>query len=323
MTAGAAGDNPEVETSAPMNGQAPSPPFESPGKPFAHPHSHDDVLEAADYLKSKVQGFVPQLGVVLGSGLGPFAEQIRDPIRIEYKDIPHYPVSTVLGHQGQCIFGYIGETRVMCYKGRSHYYEGYDMSQLALPVRVMKQMGVQILLVTNASGALNPNYAAGDIIRISDHLNLPGMMGVNPLIGKHDPQWGARFVNTTEAYNKHLGGIMDECAKECEITDIYRTGGVYCYLTGPTYESRAEARLLRGFGGDCVGMSTVPEVIVAHQSGIRVVTLSLATNEVQHDENDNSPEVTHQDVIKMGEERSHVMMRLVERFVHKAGAEMV
>ncbi|MGM1020622.1 MAG: purine-nucleoside phosphorylase [Bacillota bacterium] len=229
------------------------------------------IQEAADYIRAKT-GIRPEIGLILGSGLGILADLIQDGISIPYQDIPHFPVSTVEGHEGELLLGTIEGRAVVMMKGRFHMYEGYGPQLTAFPVRVMKQLGIQSLLVTNAAGGVNTSYEAGDLMVISDHLNLTGQ---NPLIGPNDAALGVRFPDMSEAYSRRLREIAKQTAAQ---QGFGLQEGVYAGLLGPNYETPAEIVMLRTLGADAVGMSTVSEVIVARHAGIEVLGFSCITN---------------------------------------------
>lgn len=226
---------------------------------------------AATTIQDRWSG-APKIGLILGTGLGKLANQIEDATCIPYTDLPHFPNSTAIGHHGQLVCGRLHRADVIAMQGRFHLYEGYSAQTVSLPVRVMKQLGIKCLVVSNASGGLNPAYASGDIMIIDDHLNL---MWQNPLIGSNDAALGPRFPDMCKPY--------DPCLVENALQSARRSGfvchrGVYAALSGPTYETRAEYRMLRRMGADVVGMSTIPEVIVATHAGMRTLGLSVVTN---------------------------------------------
>ncbi|WP_068499399.1 purine-nucleoside phosphorylase [Paenibacillus kribbensis] len=229
------------------------------------------IQEAAEYIHSK-SGIRPEIGLILGSGLGILADLIQDGISIPYQEIPHFPVSTVEGHEGELLLGTIEGRAVVMMKGRFHMYEGYGPQLTTFPVRVMKQLGIQSLLVTNAAGGVNTSYQAGDLMVISDHLNLTGQ---NPLVGPNDAGLGVRFPDMSEAYSRRLREIAKQTATE---QGFSLQEGVYAGLLGPNYETPAEIVMLRTLGADAVGMSTVSEVIVARHAGIEVLGFSCITN---------------------------------------------
>lgn len=229
------------------------------------------IQEAAAYIQGKT-GAKPEVGLILGSGLGILADLIQDGISIPYQDIPHFPVSTVEGHDGELLLGNIEGRAVVMMKGRFHMYEGYGPEVTAFPVRVMKELGVASLLVTNAAGGVNTSYEPGDLMVISDHLNLTGK---NPLVGPNDSALGVRFPDMSEGYSRRLRKLLKDTA---ESKGINVQEGVYAGLLGPTYETPAEIRMLRTLGADAVGMSTVSETIVARHAGIEVLGISCISN---------------------------------------------
>lgn len=215
---------------------------------------------------------VPRVGIILGTGLGNFTEQIDAEARISYEEIPHFPRSTAIGHKGQLVCGLLQGMPVVTMEGRFHIYEGYSAAQVTLPVRVMKRLGISLLIVSNASGGINPRYRSGDIMVIEDHINL---MAANPLTGINDDRLGPRFPDMAQPYNLAL---IDRALEISRRENFVAHKGTYVALTGPNYETRAEYRFLKLIGGDVVGMSTVPEVIVAAHMGLRVLALSTVTN---------------------------------------------
>ncbi|GIO28510.1 purine-nucleoside phosphorylase [Ornithinibacillus bavariensis] len=229
------------------------------------------IKEASNYIENKIN-VKPEMGLVLGSGLGVLAEELTDTTVIPYQEIPYFPESTVFGHKGQLVIGMLEGRQVLVMQGRFHYYEGYSMQQVTFPMRVMKELGIKSLLVTNAAGGINESFHPGDLMIISDHIN---NMGTSPLIGPNDEKLGARFPDMSESYDKEYIRYALECAKEI---GIQVQTGVYVGNTGPAYETPAEIRMLRTLGGDAVGMSTVPEVIVANHAGMRVLGISCISN---------------------------------------------
>ncbi len=228
--------------------------------------------EALSYVQNEIE-MRPNYLIILGTGLGHLADEIEINKRISYADIPHFPVSTVESHAGRLLFGTLGGKEVVAMQGRFHYYEGYSMQQIAFPLRVLKGLSVDMLLVSNASGGMNPNYARGDIMLINDHIN---MLGDNPLIGPNDDELGPRFPDMSEPYTERLIELAERVALE---KSIKMHQGVYLALSGPTLETKAEYRYLRMIGADVVGMSTVPEVIAAVHMGMDVMGLSVVTDE--------------------------------------------
>ncbi len=231
----------------------------------------DRVKESAEFIKKRID-IVPETGLVLGSGLGVIAEEVTGGISIDYKDIPHFPLPTVAGHSGALAVGKIGGKNVIVQKGRSHFYEGYSMEMITFCVRVFRELGVQNLILTNAAGGINPVFSPGDLMIISDHINF---MGTNPLIGPNDDYFGVRFPDLAHAYPADFRKIAHQSAARL---GIMMREGVYVGLTGPSYETPAELRMFQRLGGDAVGMSTVPEVIVANHIGLNVLGISCITN---------------------------------------------
>ncbi len=229
------------------------------------------ILESVDFLKSRVD-FSPEVGIILGTGLGGLVKEIDSAVTISYKEIPHFPISTVEFHAGNLIFGRLSGKKVVVMQGRFHFYEGYTMKQITFPVRVMKALGIHTLLVSNAAGALNPLFNISDIMLITDHINL---LGDNPLIGENDDSLGPRFPDMSEPYTKSLISLAEEVALE---NKFFVKKGVFAAMTGPSLETRAEYRFLQTIGADAVGMSTIPEVIVAVHSGLKVLGLSVLTD---------------------------------------------
>ena len=232
---------------------------------------YDEAVEAATWLRARVRE-TPQVGVVLGSGLGAFADRVEDARRFDYRDIPHWPPAAVVGHAGTLVAGRVQDRPVVVLAGRAHVYEGHDLRTVTFPVRVLGVLGVRTLLLTNAAGGVNTSFAQGALMVVDDHLNL---MGSNPLIGPNDDRFGLRFPDMTEVYSRRLRGLADAAAAEAGITIAH---GVYAALHGPSYETPAEIRYLRTIGADAVGMSTVPEAIAARHMGIEVLGISCITN---------------------------------------------
>ncbi|EPY13905.1 purine-nucleoside phosphorylase [Paenibacillus sp. cl6col] len=241
------------------------------GNKMSNTITHDHIQEAATYIQSKISD-TPEVGLILGSGLGVLADLVEQPVTIAYGDIPHFPVSTVEGHAGELLIGKIAGRTVAMMKGRFHMYEGYGPELTAFPVRVMKAIGVSKLLVTNAAGGINTSYKPGDLMIISDHLN---MTGRNPLIGANDSRLGVRFPDMSQAYSPQLRQKAKDVAAS---QGVELQEGVYVGFLGPNYETPAEIRMLRVLGGDAVGMSTVSEVIVAQHAGMEVLGISCISN---------------------------------------------
>lgn len=229
------------------------------------------IEESADFLKSRVKE-IPEIAIILGTGLGDLINYIKDSEAIDYKDIPNFPISTVEGHSGRLIFGTLGGKKVMAMQGRFHYYEGYDMKEVTFPVRVMQRLKVKKLFVSNAAGGMNKEFKVGDVMVITDHINL---FPENPLRGKNYNELGPRFPAMTEAYSAKMISLADTIAEENGLRLMH---GVYVGTPGPTFETPAEYEYFRIIGGDAVGMSTVPEVIVANHAGMEVFGVSVITD---------------------------------------------
>ncbi len=246
------------------------------------------LKETVAFIKNKY-AVSPEIGIVLGSGLGSFTSEIKSEAEISYSEIPHFPESTVKGHQGKLIFGELSGKKVVAMAGRFHFYEGYDTQQVIFPIRVLKYLGIKTLFLSNAAGSMNPDYKVGDLMIINDHISL---FSVNPLIGKNEESFGPRFPDMSEPYAKNLIEMAKKIAAENKI-DIKE--GVYVSVTGPTFETRAEYKLLRIIGGDVVGMSTVPEVIVANHMGLPAFAMSVVTDVgIREEEN----VITHEEVLE-------------------------
>lgn len=229
------------------------------------------MQNTVDFIKQKTSNFIPKIGLVLGSGLGDIANEINGTV-ISYNEIPGFETSTVHGHAGKLVLGELCGQKVVAMQGRFHFYEGHSLQKVTYPIRVMKQLGVEILIVTNAAGGVNKNFEPGDLMIITDHINL---MGSNPLIGSNNDDFGVRFPDMSSAYSKRLIELCEEVVFE---RGIKTQKGVYAGLTGPSYETPAEIRMLRTIGADAVGMSTVPEVIVANHMNLEVLGISCITN---------------------------------------------
>lgn len=229
------------------------------------------IDEAAQYLNFRIQA-KPKVGIILGTGLGGLVEKINTKVVIDYKEIPHFPLSTVEGHAGRLIYGILSEKEVLVMQGRVHFYEGYSLGQITFPVRVMKRLGVEILIISNAAGGLNPIFSPGEVMIIIDHINFTGQ---NPLVGQNLEEFGPRFPDMSAVYDRELIAIAEEAAlaKKIKINK-----GVYVGVIGPSLETPAETRFLRLIGADAVGMSTIPEVIVAVHCGLRILGLSAISN---------------------------------------------
>ncbi|MBI5300832.1 MAG: purine-nucleoside phosphorylase [Chloroflexi bacterium] len=251
-----------------------------------------DIEQAAHYIATRTQ-HKPQIGLVLGSGLNTLADEITRADVILFNEVPGFPVSTVEGHSGALVIGELGGKTVIAMRGRAHYYEGYTMGQVTLPIRVMRALGADTLIVTNAAGGVNANFHAGDLMLITDHINMVGMAGNSPLRGPNDATLGPRFPDMTNAYDPVLCELARHVAGELGLA---LCEGVYLMLAGPSFESPADVRFIRLIGADAVGMSTVSEVIVARHSGMRVLGVSLISNSLAHAHH----EVSHAEVLAAG-----------------------
>ncbi len=232
------------------------------------------VREAAAAVRAR-GGPTPRVGLILGSGLGNLAQELAEPLAIPYAEIPHFPVSTVQGHSGELVLGTLEGVPVVAMRGRVHYYEGYSLREVTFPVRVMRRLGAAVLVVTNAAGGLNEACEAGDLMLISDHVNLLGLAGQHPLRGPDEPELGVRFLDMLAAYDAELRGVARRIAEEW---DFSLHEGVYVMVGGPSYETLAEIRFLQRAGADAVGMSTLPEVVVARHEGMRVLGITAITD---------------------------------------------
>lgn len=284
--------------------------------------SYEKAAEAAEFIRSKFFGKLTT-AIVLGSGLGAFADELENAVRIPYEEIPGFARSTVEGHAGRLVLGEIGGKMVAVQQGRFHYYEGYDMQQVMMPVRTFGLLGVKNLILTNAAGSLNSDMMPGSLMLITDHLNC---MGVNPLRGSNDTRFGPRFPDMSEVYDSEFQDVASSTAKEIVI-ERFEKGldkekmdllhrGIYCGLSGPTYETPAEIRMLREYGADAVGMSTVPEAIAARHQGTRVLGISCITNLAAGMSKDP---INHEEVMETGARVAEVFKELLRRIVSKIG----
>ncbi|PLR76380.1 purine-nucleoside phosphorylase [Bacillus sp. V3-13] len=273
--------------------------------------NYDKIENSAAFLKNAYPK-APRVGLILGSGLGVLGDEIENPTKIAYEKIPGFPVSTVEGHAGQLVFGTIHGVEVVAMQGRFHYYEGYSLEQVTFPVRVMKELGVEILIVTNAAGGVNTSFSPGDLMLITDHIN---NMGVNPLIGPNDSRLGVRFLDMSEAYSRELRALAKETA---ERLGINVKEGIYTGNTGPAYETPAEVRMIRTLGGDAVGMSTVPEVIVARHAGMKVLGISCISNMAA---GILDQPLTHSEVIETTEKVKADFLLYVKEIVKRIGGK--
>ncbi|HVF25599.1 MAG TPA: purine-nucleoside phosphorylase [Anaerolineales bacterium] len=253
----------------------------------------EQIDQAADAVRTRTS-YNPRVGLILGSGLNELADSVQKADIIPYADLPNWPISTVQGHAGRLVIGELEGQKVLVMQGRIHFYEGYGMAQITLPVRVMQRLGLEMLIVTNAAGGVNDNFAPGDVMLITDNLNLMGMTGANPLMGPNIDELGPRFPDMSQAYDREL---MEIARKVAASKDVQLREGVYCGLSGPSFEGPADLRFLHMIGADAVGMSTVPEVIVARHGGMRVLGFSGISNKANLD---GSTVTTHEEVIEAG-----------------------
>ena len=280
--------------------------------------SYDKAAEAAEFIRSKYSGDIAT-AVVLGSGLGAFADELENAVKIPYEQIPGFARSTVEGHAGQLVLGEIGGRAIAVQQGRFHYYEGYEMAQVMMPVRTFGLLGIKNLILTNAAGSLNSDMIPGNLMLITDHLNC---MGVNPLRGPNDSRFGPRFPDMSDVYDREFQEIASSEAKaiarerfekglDAEKIDFMHRG-IYCGLSGPTYETPAEIRMLREYGADAVGMSTVPEAIAARHQGTRVLGISCITNLAA---GMSDEPINHEEVMETGARVAEVFKELLRRIV--------
>ncbi len=260
-------------------------------QPFVTLAQIDDVTGA---IRSRITR-QPKVAVILGSGLGRFADSVEQPEIIPFNELPHWPASTVHGHAGRLVSGSLEGKEVLILQGRIHYYEGYSMSQVTMPIRVMHRLGIETLMVTNAAGGVNPNFTPGDLMLITDHINFVGMSGFNPLIGPNLSEFGPRFPDMSQAYDRHLLSLARQVSLE---RNLQVQEGVYIGLSGPSFETPADLRFLRHAGADAVGMSTVAEVTVARHGGMRVLGVSGISNKANLD---GDTITTHEEVLEAGE----------------------
>lgn len=265
----------------------------------------EKINKSVQFILEKVGDFAPESGIILGTGLGGLVREIEIIHTLEYQNIPNFPISTVEGHQGKLIFGNISGKKVVAMQGRFHFYEGYTMQEVTFPVRVMKYLGIKNLIVSNASGGVNPNFEIGDLMIINDHINLIP----NPLLGKNNPEFGPRFPDMSEAYDKKLIAKAVAIALKHNIK-VHK--GVYTGVTGPTLETPAEYKYFRIIGSDTIGMSTVPEIIVAHQMGIPCFAISIITDLGVPGK---IVKVTHDDVQNVAEKAEPLMTLIIKELI--------
>lgn len=265
----------------------------------------DQVQETVSFIQSRVD-FTPEYGLILGSGLGSFTEEMNIVCTIPYTDIPNFPASTVMGHKGALVFGVIGNKKVVAMQGRFHFYEGYSMKEVTFPIRVMKILGIKKLIVSNASGGVNPNYNVGSIVLLKDHINL---MPEHPLRGKNEERFGPRFVNMSEPYSQKMIAHAIGLAKKISVNVHV---GIYLGLQGPTFETLTEYRMVKILGADCVGMSTVPEVIVARHMEIETLGVSVITD--MGDE-ESITTISHDEVLEAAKAAEPKVRQLIREFI--------
>ncbi len=266
--------------------------------------------EAAAVIRARTR-HAPTIGLVLGSGLGALADEIQNADVIPTADLPHWPPSTVEGHLGRLVIGQLAGQTVLVQQGRAHYYEGHSIQHVTLPIRVMQMLGIQTLIVTNAAGAINPNYRPGEVMLITDHINLMGMAGLSPLRGPNDASLGVRFPDMSRAYDRDLQALAEQVARDAALT-LHQ--GVYVGLAGPSFETPADLRFLRGVGADAVGMSTVPEVTVARHGGLRVLGFSGISNQANLD---GDTLTTHDEVLAAGKTLVPQLITLLRGVLHR------
>jgi purine-nucleoside phosphorylase len=277
----------------------------------------DQVMEATAYVQSR-SSMKPGVGVILGSGLGDLATEVQDATAIPYEEIPHFLHSTVVGHAGRLLIGKLENVPVVVMQGRFHFYEGYTMQALTLPVRVMRMLGAHMLIVTNAAGGLNAAYRPGDFMLIRDHINFLGLAGMNPLIGPNDERLGERFPALAKAYDAELRALARTVAAQWPEITLHE--GVYAQVAGPSYETGAELKFLRTAGADAVGMSTAPEVIVARHMGMRVLGISLITNTAT---GDDTEVVNHAEVLTAADAARPKFAALVRGILGGLGGQLI
>lgn len=270
-----------------------------------HNNLAEQLIETATYIKTKFNA-QPAIGVVLGSGLGNFIKEIQVEFEINYSDLPHFPVSTVKGHSSKLIFGKMNEKNIVVMAGRFHYYEGYTVQQVVYPIRVLKMLGINTLLISNAAGSVNTSFAVGDLMIITDHISL---FTTNPLIGKNEDEIGTRFPDMSQPYNKEFIAKAKTIAQDLNF-DLKQ--GIYCGVTGPTFETRAEYKLIKAVGADAVGMSTVQEVIAAVHAGIKVFAMSIITDMGIREEKN---EITHEEVLAAATEAEPKMTAIFKELI--------
>jgi len=274
--------------------------------------SFEDVESVCNLIKSRID-FAPTIGIICGSGLGTLGEAVENKVIIAYEEIKEFPLSTVVGHAGNLLFGKLGGKYVMVMQGRFHPYEGYALDKVTLPIRVMSRLGIKTLFVTNAAGSVNENYNIGDMMIIKDHINVPALAGKNPLVGPNDDRFGTRFPDLCGVYTKELRDLAKKMAKEMKIEHFVREG-VYLASSGPAYETPAELQMFRRNGADVIGMSTANETMIARHAGLNVFGMTLVTNVCNMDV-DSAPSTNHEEVLATGKLRGNLMRELVTKMI--------
>jgi len=276
--------------------------------------TYEKVSEAAKFIQSKID-FVPKVGIICGSGLSGLGNLVTDSICIKYQDIPSFVTTAVKGHKNNLLLGKIGEKHVVCMQGRFHPYEGYPAHVPAFPVRVFSMLGVEVIVITNAAGGISESFKVGDFMILKDHISFLSLGGYNPLCGKNECKFGPRFPSMLNAYDSDLRKTLKECATKLGYTNFLREG-VYVQVSGPSYETIAELRMIKLLGGDAVGMSTVQEVIAARHAGIKVVACSLITNECEL-QYDTGSTICHEEVLETANKRGKQMEQMICKFIER------
>lgn len=275
------------------------------------------IQEASAFLKNKLNGKLPQIGLILGSGLGDLAEKVENAVSVSYDEVPHFPVSTVEGHAGRFVIGTLEGKTVIVMQGRFHFYEGYPLRKVVFPVYVMRQLGVTTMVITNAAGGMNRSFRPGDLMLISDHIN---MTGDNPLIGPNSKELGVRFPDMSEAYSRHYRELAKRLAADVAGEDgqkLQLQEGVYCGISGPTYSTPSETTMFAKLGGDAIGMSTVGEVIAARHAGVQILGISCITDMAIGEELEA---LTHEQVMEVANRAKPKFQQLVRAFVRSVEA---
>lgn len=274
--------------------------------------SFENVTKIAEHIR-KTSKLTPLIGIICGSGLGKLADGIQDRIVIPYEEIPGFPRSTVVGHKGNLVFGHLGGKTVVAMQGRFHMYEGHSADVIALPIRVMRLLGVQTLFISNAAGGLNRNLKTGDFVIIKDHISMPGLSLNNVLVGHNDESFGSRFPAMSNAYSPELRELAVKLATDDGFSNLVHQG-VYAYCGGPTYETPAESKMLLMLGADVVGMSTAPEVVIARHCGIKVFAVSLVTN-ISILDVESTIHTNHEEVLETAEKRAGLLQKWLTRII--------